>query len=152
MGTDRPPPLPARWRPRLTAHSLQAGAEPGLFLPGWLLMAARAARPRRGRAARGDDPDLVRDRLVGGLRAADGARTRATTPTPTRRTPVAGSAFASPCKAWRCSAPATRQQVGRAVEGWFKSDGEHPAVAAPGFGVHRHGGDTRVRQWHQRSR
>src|ERR1019366_17174 len=108
MGTDRPPPLPARWRPRLTADSLQAGAEPGLFLPGWLLTAARAARPKRGRAARGDDPDLVRDRLVGGLRAADGARPRATTPTPTRRTPVAGSAFASPCNAWRCSAPATR--------------------------------------------
>ena len=62
---------------RLAAGAVHAGAEPDLDLPGRLLVAARAARRGARRPARRADADVVGDRVVGGLRAADGPRTRA---------------------------------------------------------------------------
>ncbi len=103
-----PAALPER-RAGQARRLLHARLQPDVDEPGRVHLARGAAGRVEDRSPRGAHPDLERDRVVGGLRAPDGARLRAARPDePGDARRPAGSHSASRCGASRSSGWARR--------------------------------------------
>ena len=89
---------------------LLPGLQPDLDQPRRVQLDGGAHRHRQGGPARRAHPDVVGDRGLRRLRAADGPLAPSgTTPTPTRHTPAGGSASGSRCAGWRWRSWASRR-------------------------------------------
>src|SRR5216684_3761357 len=77
---ELPPAAFSQGSPRQARDVLHAGLQPGVDQPGRHVVDRDADRRGQGRAPRLPHPDLERDRVVRGLRAADGPRLRASRP------------------------------------------------------------------------